>query len=163
MKLRIVIKGPKVHDVGYRYFLMTKARSARIRRFDAENLDGAVEILVEGDESKVAAFKKLVETSHPERAEILDISSEDYDGEVMPISEYSQFCTNIQLNKAIPVLLNIVERIDKMNDNLGGKMDQMLVRQDETTEAVNNLKVDDVRLARIESDIKDIKTKIGAR
>ncbi len=28
MKLRIMIEGPKVHDVGYRYFLMTLARRA---------------------------------------------------------------------------------------------------------------------------------------
>ncbi len=184
MKLRIVIKGPKVHNVGYRYFLMTLARRARIRYFDAENIDGAVEVLVESDEEKITAFKKLVETSRPDRAEVSAITYEEYDGEIWPISEYSQFCTNVQLNKAIPILLNIVESIDKMDDNLGGKMDQivdkqdetveilsdidekmdrMLVRQDETTEAVKDLKLDDSRLARIENDIKIIKTKIGAR
>jgi acylphosphatase len=109
MKLRIVIKGPKVHNVGYRYFLMTLARRARIRYFDAENIDGAVEVLVESDDEKITAFKKLVETSRPDRAEVSAIAYEEYDGEIWPISEYSQFCTNVQLNKAIPILLNIVE------------------------------------------------------
>lgn len=217
MKQRIIIKGPKIHDVGYRYFLMTMARRARIRYFDAENIEGAVEVLIESDEKKVTAFKKLVETSHPDRAEVSEISYEDYDGEIWSINEYSQFCTNVQLNKAIPILQALVERmdktndnlgekidktndnlserldktndnlgdrIDKMNDNLGGKMDQMLnkqdetieilsdmdekmdrslVRQDETVEAINDLKRNDERLSRIESDIQDIKTKIGAR
>ncbi len=142
MKLRIVIKGPKVHNVGYRYFLMTLARRARIRYFDAENIDEAVEVLVESDEEKITAFKKLVETSRPDRAEVSAITYEEYDGEIWPIIEYSQFCTNIQLNKAIPILLNIVDRMDKTND-----------KQDETTEAVKDLKLDDSRLARIENDI----------
>ena len=173
MKLGIVIKGPKVHNVGYRYFLMTLARRARIRYFDAENIDGAVEVLVESDEEKITAFKKLVETSRPDRAEVSAIIYEEYDGEIWPISEYSQFCTNVQLNKAIPILLNIVERIDKTNDkqdetmeilsDMDEKMGRMLVRQDETTEAVKDLKLNDSRLVRIENDIKIIKTKIGAR
>lgn len=166
MKLKIVVKGPKVHDVGYRYFLMTLARRARIRYFDADNIDGAVEVLVEADEGKIEAFKKLVETSRPDRAEVSGITYEDYDGEVWPISEYSQFCTNVQLNKAIPILLSMVEKQDETIEVLSGmdeKMDRMLVRQDETTEAVKDLKVDDRRLTRIESDIKAIKTKIGAR
>lgn len=163
MKQRIIIKGPKVHDVGYRYFLMIMARRARIRYFDAENIEGAVEVLIESDEGKVTAFKKLVETSYPDRAEVSEISYEDYNGEIWSINEYSQFCTNVQLNKAIPILQALVERIDKTNDNLGGKMGQMLDKQDETIEAINDLKRDDKRLSGIESDIKIIKTKIGAR
>ncbi|HSD58282.1 MAG TPA: acylphosphatase [Methanotrichaceae archaeon] len=173
MKLRIVIKGPKVHNVGYRYFLMTLARRARIRYFDAENIDGAVEVLVESDEEKITAFKKLVETSRPDRAEVSAIIYEEYDDEIWPISEYSPFCTNVQLNKAIPILLKVVERIDKTNDkqdetmeilsDMDEKMGRMLVRQDETTEAVKDLKLNDSRLVRIENDIKIIKTEIGAR
>ncbi len=184
MKLRILIRGPQVHNVGYRYFLMTLARRARIRYFDAENIDGAVEVLLDADEGKIEAFKKLVETSRPDRAEISEITYEDYDGDVWPINEYSQFCTNVQLNKAIPILLTIVEKIDNMNSNLGDKMDhmlekqdetievlsdmdekmnRMLVRQDETTEAVKDLQPVSGKINRIEQEIKEIKTKIGAR
>jgi len=168
-----MIKGPKVHDVGYRYFLMTLARRARIRYFDADNINGAVEVLVEADEAKIEAFKKLVETSRPDRAEVSEITYQDYDAEVWPISEYSQFCTNVQLNKAIPILLNIVDRMDKMNNkqdetiavlsDMDEKMDRMLVRQDETTEAIKDLQPVGGRISRIEQEIKEIKTKIGAR
>ena len=145
MKLRILIEGPKVHDVGYRYFLMALARRARIRYFDADNIEGAVEVLVEGDEDKLIAFKKLVETSRPNLAEVSKISYEDYNGEIWPISEYSQFCTNIQMNKAIPILLD------------------MLDKQGETIEAVRDLKRNEERFIRIEKDIKTIKSKIGVR
>ncbi len=159
MKLRIVIEGPKVHNVGYRYFLMTLARRARIRYFDADNIAGAVEVLVESDEEKIAAFKKMVETSRPDRAEVSKISYEDYDGEIWPISEYSQFCTNLQMNKAIPILLDVVDILKNIQEDTSSMLD----KQDETTEAVRDLKRDNERFIRIEKDIKTIKSKIGVR
>lgn len=152
MRLRIVIKGPKVHNVGYRYFLMTLARRARIRYFDVENIDGAVEVLVESDEEKITAFKKLVETSRPDRAEVSGISYEDYDGEIWPISEYSQFCTNLQMNKAIPILLNVVESLDKALDKQDITIDilkdmkedtsSIVERQEETISILRDVKED---------------------
>jgi hypothetical protein len=41
MKIKIKITGRKVHDIGYRYFLMSMAMSNRIRMFEAHNLDGS--------------------------------------------------------------------------------------------------------------------------
>jgi acylphosphatase len=187
MKSRIVIEGPKVHNVGYRYFLMTLARRARIRYFDADNIEGAVEVLVESDEGKIAAFKKMVETSRPDRAEVSKISYEDYDGEIWPISEYSQFCTNLQMNKAIPILLDVVDILKNIKEDTASvkkdtssmleKQDatisilkdvkedtsSMLDKQDETIEAIRDLKRDNERFIRIEKDIKTIKSKIGVR
>ncbi len=40
MKIKIRITGRKVHDVGYRYFLMSMAMSNRIRMFEAHNIEG---------------------------------------------------------------------------------------------------------------------------
>ncbi len=42
-------------------------------------------------------------------------------------------------------------------------MDWMLIRQDETTDAVKDLKLDNRGLDLTEDYIKDIKSKIGAR
>lgn len=54
MKLRIRIIGPKVHDVGYRYFLMSMAMANGIRRFEAHNIERCTEkevlVLVDGGE-----------------------------------------------------------------------------------------------------------------
>jgi hypothetical protein len=54
MKLKAKIAGPKVHDVGYRYFLMSMAMSNRIRMFEAHNIESN-----DGDEVLVLAEPKL--------------------------------------------------------------------------------------------------------
>jgi acylphosphatase len=111
MKIKIKITGSKVHDVGYRYFLMSMAMSNRIRMFEAHNIEEsggeAVLIYVDGDEEAIKAFRTLVETKRPINSEVSNIVFDDFDGEVMRIGEYAQFCSTVQLNKAIPVLLEI--------------------------------------------------------
>ena len=68
MKVRITITG-KVHDVGYRPFLLDLADSLLIERFDARNvmLKGkqAVVVLVEGDKDRINQFIELVKTERP--------------------------------------------------------------------------------------------------
>ncbi len=60
MKLKIKITGPKVHDVGYRYFLMNMAMSNRIRMFEAHNTESdsnqEVLVFVDGEDKAVEAF-----------------------------------------------------------------------------------------------------------
>jgi acylphosphatase len=111
MKLKIKITGPKVHDVGYRYFLMSMAMTNRIRMFEAHNIESnegdEVLVFLDGDEETVKAFRTLAETKRPARSEVSSIAFEDYDGDVMKIGEFAQFCSIVQLNKAIPVLLEI--------------------------------------------------------
>jgi len=114
MKIKIKITGSKVHDVGYRYFLMSLAMSNRIRMFEAHNNEGSagkegqeVLIYVDGDEEAIQAFRALVETKRPVHSEVSNIVFDDFDGEVMKIGEYAQFCKTVQLNKAIHVLLEI--------------------------------------------------------
>lgn len=69
MKLKITITGPKVHDVGYRYFLLGIAMSNRIRKFEAHNKkisDGeTVLAFADGDEAAIKAFCAQVETERP--------------------------------------------------------------------------------------------------
>lgn len=113
-ELKIKITGPKVHDVGYRYFLMCMAMSNRIRMFEAHNTesDGSQEVLVfvDADEKAVDAFREQVKIKRPAHSNVSNISFADYDGEVMTIGEYAQFCSTVLLNKAISVLF------DKRND-----------------------------------------------
>lgn len=97
MKIKITITGHKVHDVGYRYFLMSMAMSSRIRMFEAHNLDGSegkeVLVFADGNEEAIKAFCALVETERPVHSEVSDIVFDDFHGEVMKIGEYAQFCT----------------------------------------------------------------------
>ena len=105
MKLKIKITGPKVHDVGYRYFLMSMAMSNRIRMFEAHNTesDEGQEVLVfaDGEDKAIEAFRSLVKTKRPVRSEISNISFEGFDGEIMRIGEYAQFYSTVLLNKLI--------------------------------------------------------------
>ena len=120
MKLRITITGPRVHDVGYRYFLLGGAMGLRLPGFDASNLtDGknqVVDIVIDGKESQIEAFKEFVQTNRPSGAEVSSISLSDYDGDVMRMAEYSQVLTAMQMLKAIPTMLQIrdsTQRIDE--------------------------------------------------
>jgi len=122
MKLKIKITGPKVHDVGYRYFLMSMAIDMGFKGFSARNRTGEKEpeviALVEGDEESIEDFKKLVETRRPERSQVSSIAFENYAGDVMKTESYAQICSSIQLNKAIPVLLDIRASINDVNASI---------------------------------------------
>jgi acylphosphatase len=115
MKLKIEIAGPKVHGVGYRYFLLKHALLIGLRGFHAENrLDNGnqvVNILVEGDVERINKFAKLVERSIPEHADLSNVSIEEYDGEVPRAGEYAQLCTVVQVDKALPAILDIRDGI----------------------------------------------------
>ena len=111
MKLKIKITGQNVHNVGYRYFLMSSAIDFALRGFQARNTmsgnEQEVVALVEGDEEAIADFKELIERQKPERSLISNIAFEETDSEVMKTGEYAQVCTAFQLNKAIPLLLDM--------------------------------------------------------
>ncbi|MCX6673431.1 MAG: acylphosphatase [Methanothrix sp.] len=103
MKQQVEITGPKVHDVGYRIFLMEAAMNCGVHRMSAywrkEDSSQAVICLVEEDEARITAFKKFIKSHKPEHAEVSGITWEDYDGDVMHISEFAQICTCMILQK----------------------------------------------------------------
>ncbi|MCS7144714.1 MAG: acylphosphatase, partial [Archaeoglobaceae archaeon] len=69
MKVKITIAG-KVHDVGYRPFLLGIAESLEIERFFADNFliggKQVVEILLDASEEKVKSFIELIKIKKPE-------------------------------------------------------------------------------------------------
>ena len=64
-----------------------------------EDSSQAVNCLIEGDEARIAAFQKFIESHKPVKAEVSAITWEDYDGEVMHISEFAQICTCMVLQR----------------------------------------------------------------
>jgi acylphosphatase len=121
MKLKITIIGPKVYDVGYRYFLLAKASRIKLKGFEAFNQIASgvqqVEVLVEGDEGKVVEFISAIQADKPPGSEVSDISSSSYEGEVMNRAEYSSWCTNVQLNKGIQAILGINKTLERMDSH----------------------------------------------
>ena len=157
MKLKVTITGPKVHDVGFRYFLMSNAIDLGLSGFRASNgMNGKeqeVIALVEGDQGAIADFRRLIEVQKPERSEVSNIVFEDYEGDVMRAGEYAQICTALQLNKAIPILL-------KIQDNTN-PTPQIL-------EEIKGLREDiqpgfAMQFQRVQSDVRAIKERLGMR
>lgn len=155
MKLKVKITGSKVHDVGYRYFLMSNAIDQGLKGFHARNrMSGTgqeVIALVEGDEEAVADFKTIVKNRTPEHSEVSGVAFEDYDGDVMKVGEYAQVCTALQMNKAIPLLLKIQDNTSatpKILDEVKGLRDDI-----QPGYAMN--------FRQLQSDVRAIKERLG--
>jgi acylphosphatase len=177
MKLKIIIAGPKVHDVGYRYFLMSTAMDLGLCGFHARNQtrgnEREVIALVEGDEEAVANFKSLAETNRPVGAEVSSVGFEEYHGTVMPAGQYVQVCSALQLNKAIPILLEIrdsskamLEKQDKTLDAIKDMHSDLGSKQDKTIEEIKGLREDvrsgvTVQIQHVQSDVRAIKDRLG--
>jgi len=122
MKLKVKITGPKVHDVGYRVFLLRHAMNLALPGLSTYNWeeDGQQEVvaLVEGDEARITAFLQTVEKKKPELAEVSKVTFEDYDGDVGRASEVAMFCSFVQLDKAIPLLLDMRDDLKEMKGDI---------------------------------------------
>ena len=121
MKLKIKIIGPKVHDVGYRVFLLKHAMNVALPGLSTYNWDEEdhqeVIALVKGDEGRIKAFLKTVEKDRPELAEVTKVTSEPYDGYVGRTSEVAMLCSFVQLDKAIPLLLDMRDDLKAVRKN----------------------------------------------
>lgn len=146
MRQKITITGQRVHEVGYRVFLLRRAKTLRFQKFDAYNASKnglqILVVMVEGDEKQLSAFKHLVENEEPEGAEVVEQSFEDYDGDVPSIGEFAQVAMLEQLDKGIPALLRMDRKMDQMldkQDQMLGKQDQMLDKQDQTISVISSM------------------------
>ncbi|NPV63890.1 MAG: hypothetical protein HPY61_14915, partial [Methanotrichaceae archaeon] len=161
MKLKVKITGPKVHDVGYRYFLMSMAMANRIRRFEAHNLKGSggdeVMVFADGDNEAVNVFRGLIETYRPDRSEVSNIAFEDFDGEVMKIGEFAQFCSTVQLNKAIPLLLDVRDDLKEMKGDLKEMKGDLKEMKGDLKEMKGDLKEMKGDLKEMKGDLKEMK------
>jgi len=158
MRVKVTIIGSKVHDVGYRPFLLDLADSLLIERFDARNVivEGreAVIVLVEGDEDQINQFIEFVKSEKPENAVVEEIKVEEYEGFVRSIDSYRQSLMVNQLNKIVQVGLQMLHKQDLMlqkQDLMLQKQDQMLQKQDQMLEKM------DIMLQKQDETIKIIR------
>ena len=169
MKLKVTITGENVHNVGYRYFLMTSAIDQGLDGFNARNTmkgnEQQVVALIEGNEDAIEGFKKLAESQRPEHSLVSSIVFEDTNSNVMKTGEYAQVCTAVQLNKAIPLLL------DMRNDLKEMKGDMKVVRKNtdiipQIHEEIKGMREDiqpgyAAQFRVVQADIRAIKERLG--
>ncbi len=150
-KRKILIKGPKVHGVGYRSFLLDEAEALLIPNFSAKNIKNEteiVEVLVGGDREKTDTFIKFVKNNYPEEAEVTDISFEDYAGDIRTIEAYSRSFSASQLSKiavtGVALLRNQKEHIGitrkGFNNILAKQEEHINITKEGFSSIVNELK-----------------------
>ncbi len=182
MKTKIIITGEKVHEVGYRPFLLGIAESLELERFFADNTfeDGkeVVYVLLDCSEEKIKTFKEIVRSKLPESAAVNQILEEEYTGTVMKAENYYRYLSATQLSKIITYGGRMLEKQDetiavireeshKTRTELKGVIQEESQKTRETIEGesrmtrdtlVEHLKND---IAEIRAEIAEIKEKIA--
>lgn len=121
MKIKITITGPKVHDIGYRPYLTEMAMRLALRGFevynDEEDGQQAVIALVEADEKRIKRFHNSAMKERPQLAVVDKVRSEDYTGDIMPLWQSAAINSASQMNKAIPILLEMRDNLQAVKTN----------------------------------------------
>ncbi|MGV8174504.1 MAG: acylphosphatase [Methanothrix sp.] len=134
MKLKLKISGAKVHDVGYRAFLLEVAEDLGLIGFSARNTieDSISSVLVclDGGDAAMAKFQQIAGSQKPDKAEVSSIAFSDYGGQVENIDVFAGRFQARQLRKGISAIIRMEDKQDQMLD----KQDQMLEKQDQMLE-----------------------------
>ncbi len=161
IKKKIIIKGHKVHDVGYRPFLLGIAESMEIERFFAKNIiideKQVVQAMVDSSEEKVNAFMDIVSSEFPEKSVVEIVEIEDFIGNVTKIESYYRYLTAMQLSKIATYGGKMLEKQDLNIDITRNGFNDMLTKQDETLKILNNINYD---TSEIKSTIKTMEMDI---
>lgn len=162
MKLQIKIVGPKVHDVGYRPFLIELAMKNALRGFevfnDEEEGQQVVIVLIEGDDRRVKQFFKFATVERPPIALVDSVTSAEYVGDVMPMWQAASINTAEQINKAIPILKSVEKNTNSILENT--KCTPQILDE------IKGLREDiqpgfASRFQQVQADVKAIKARLG--
>ncbi len=136
-----MIKG-KVHDVGYRLFLLSEAERLLIEKFDARNVwvngEQHLIVLIKGAEEWINRFVAFAESNYPPEASVESVEVEDYGDEVMGVDSFRQSFMVFLLTKIAQAGVGMLNKQDKMLD----KQDTMIDKQDKTIAILESVKVD---------------------
>ncbi len=173
---KIIIKG-KVHDVGYRLFLMSEAESLFIENFDARNVvvdeEQRLVALIGAPEEKINGFTDFVQSNSPPDASVLAVEVEDYTEKVRSIESFRQSFMVSQTVKLVQAGVGMLGKQDmvlgKLDMMLGnqdamlGNQDRMLEKQDETINVIReeSEKTREVIEGRLEEDVEWLKVEIS--
>jgi hydrogenase maturation factor HypF (carbamoyltransferase family) len=176
MKLRIAIVGPKVHDVGYRPWLIELAMSMSLKGFDVYNdeEDGQqmVIALIEADDRRIQRFLGIVNEKRPLLAKVSSIISGDYSDEIMPLWQTAAMNAYGQMNKAIPIIQKMGDDIAVMKDDLKvvkkntDIIPQMAKNNEKILEVVKGFREEiqpglGEQLRQMQADIRALKDRVG--
>ena len=169
----IAIKG-KVHDVGYRLFLLSEAESVFIEKFDARNVlvDGEQHLIVrvEGVEERIKRFIVFAESNYPPGASVEAVEVKDYGDEVRGIDSFRQSLMVFQLTKMAQAGVGMLGKQDETISVIkeeSEKTREIIKVESEKTRVVLKEKVDeDVELIKeeiigIKATLEEVTEKVG--
>ncbi|MCD4815804.1 MAG: hypothetical protein K8R06_05310 [Methanosarcinales archaeon] len=161
MKLKFILKGKKVHEVGYRVLLLNKAMSLGVDNFNTFNtfIDGVqiVIAIIDTDIESIEEFKGFVNMTTPEGAKLDEISVDEYTNTVPPIERCMQAFQMEHWGKSIPILL-------KMLDNQDQTITTIKDEGDKTRDAISDHMSQDIVELRDEiSHMKTTMAKIASK
>ncbi|MEM4316917.1 MAG: acylphosphatase, partial [Candidatus Nitrosocaldaceae archaeon] len=157
MPFKIIIKG-KVHDIGYRLFLLEEADSLCIDRFDARNVmidnKETVVVLIDGSDEQLNNFVEFVKNNVPEYAKVEEINIESYDGRIRELNRFRASLDTQQLSKIVNVGINMLGKLDKIEN----KLDEGFTRVENKLDKIEN-KLDE-GFTRVENKLDKIENKL---
>ena len=170
IRLTAIVSG-KVQEVGYRARVVDIANAFGLKGMIENQKDGRVKIIAEGEDEKLKWFEFAIDIKNT----LISVSAiiKTYSPATGDFENFGKLVTkgetDSRLDTAAVYLKEIVVSVNKMNDNLGGKMDmmiakqdQMLDKQDTTIGEIRALRTDlkgymDMRFKRIEADLSELK------
>jgi acylphosphatase len=184
IRLTAIVSG-KVQEVGYRARVVDIANAFGLKGMIENLKDGLVKIIAEGEDEKLKWFEFAIDIKNT----LISVSAiiKTYSPATGDFENFGKLVTkgetDSRLDTAAVYLKEIVVSVNKMNDNLGGKMDtmiakqdqmldkqdqmldkqdQMLDKQDTTIGEIRALRTDlkgymDMRFKRIEADLSELK------
>ncbi|GCC11053.1 acylphosphatase [archaeon] len=120
IKKRILIKGLKIHNIRYRFFLYDEASRLPLPHFDARNVRGgsktqAVEVYAGGDTGEVERFVSFTKSNFPYLAEVSNVTEEDYKGEIRTIDAFERSFMMEQQSKFATYGLEMLNTLKSMD------------------------------------------------
>jgi len=156
MKLKIIIKGKKTQNIGYRVLLVNKALSLGVNNFNTFNtfIDGlqTVITMIEADDEYIEEFKAFIHTTSPKDAEVESINVEEYKNSIPPIERFMQAFQMEQLGKSIPILLEMRDKQNSMVKLQEETIVTIKAEEEKTRDVISNRITQDVAELRHEVD-----------
>jgi acylphosphatase len=123
-RVRIIIRGVVVQDIGFRLFIYERADELAIPEFQARNLKEGVEVLVGGEEASVDRFVELVQTARPEEAVVETIDVAEYEGTIRPIERFAQSFMLTQMGTILKTWTEILVTMKEIKKDTGMMLQQ---------------------------------------
>jgi acylphosphatase len=169
MRLTAFVSG-KVQRVGYRARVVDIANAFGLKGMAENQPDGRVKIIAEGDDERIKWFESAIDIKNT----LISVKSVEkhYSDVVNDFDCFGKLVlkgeTDERLETAAGYLKELINAVNNMSDNLGGKMDQMLQKQDDLLGEVKDInwkfdKLLEDDIVELKSDMFEVKAALKAK